>query len=147
MPFLMINLDDLGDCQRGVRQLRERLRRAGVDPQPGDKGGNKTSADKQGPAALPLNQKLHRISQRGVWRFISGIARLDESPRSLAELDEALSLQPNKMRSTKAIFAKLENRFDIRFLRLAEEAGDDEAGNPRYIMPPRIRKAVREMAG
>ena len=52
----------------------------------------------------------------GVWRILSGIAALDETPRSLAEFDEALGLKANKMRSTKAIFAKLENRFDIRFL-------------------------------
>ncbi|TWU59428.1 hypothetical protein Poly51_22160 [Rubripirellula tenax] len=162
MPYLMINLDDLSDCQRGHRQLGGRLHRAGVDPLPEgregrggpcgpgkrgkqNRGGDQQDAVKEGPAGLPLKQKLNRISKRGVWRFVAGIAKLDETPRSLAELDEALSLQPNKMRSTKAIFAKLENRFDIRFLKLAEDAGDDAAGNPRYIMPPRIRKFVREM--
>ncbi len=151
MPFLMINLDDLGDCQRGLRQLRGRLRRAGVDPQNENCGPGADAragvGQAKGPAGLPLKQKLHRISQRGVWRFIAGIAKLDESPRSLAELDEALALPPNKMRSTKAIFAKLENRFDLRFLRLAEDGGDDESGNPRYIMPPRIRNHVRQMIG
>jgi hypothetical protein len=153
----MVNLDDLGDCQRGLQQLRGRLRRAGVEPNPdhgarGDgpagKGGEANkNADQQGPAGLPLKQKLNRISQRGVWRFISGIALLDNTPRSLAELDEAMNLQPNKMRSTKAIFAKLEQRFELQFLKPAEDGGADDAGNPRYIMPPRIRKHVREMVG
>ncbi|MGB7323468.1 MAG: hypothetical protein WBD31_01260 [Rubripirellula sp.] len=164
MPYLMINLDDVGDCQRGHRQLSGRLRRAGVDPLPegpggggggcrpgkgahGERGKHQGEKQKDGPAGLPLKQKLNRISKRGVWRFISGIAALDQTPRSLAEFDEALSLPPNKMRSTKAIFAKLENRFDIRFLKLAEDAGDDDSGNPRYIMPPRIRKVVREIVG
>lgn len=156
MPYLMVNLDDLGDCQRGLQQLRGRLRRHGVEPAGEGPGPNAkqnqnpnqcNDAAKQGPAGLPLKQKLNRISQRGVWRFISGIAMLDNTPRSLAELDEALKLQPNKMRSTKAIFAKLEQRFELRFLKPAEDGGADDAGNPRYIMPPRIRKHVREMVG
>ena len=87
-----------------------------------------------------------RVKQRGVWRFLVGIARLDDKPRSLQEIDEALGLPRNKMRSTKAIFAKLENRLDLRFLKVAEDAGVDEAGNPRYIMPPRIRRKVLELA-
>jgi hypothetical protein len=93
-----------------------------------------------------LKQKLQRIRQRGVWRFLVQIARLDDTPRSLSELDEALDLPRNKMRSTKAIFAKLENRLDVRFLKPADDAGEDDAGNPRYIMPPRIRKLVLELA-
>ena len=86
-----------------------------------------------------------RVKQRGVWRFLVGIARLDETPRSLQEIDEALGLPRNKMRSTKAIFAKLENRLDVRFLKPADDAGNDEAGNPRYIMPPRIRRKILEL--
>lgn len=50
------------------------------------------------------------------------------------------------MRSTKAIFAKLENRLDVRFLKPADDAGEDESGNPRYVMPPRVRKLVLELA-
>ena len=86
-----------------------------------------------------------RDKQRGVWRFLVGIARLDETPRSLQEIDEALGLPRNKMRSTKAIFAKLENRLDIRFLKPAEDTENDESGNPRYIMPPRIRRKILEL--
>ena len=29
MPFLLVNLDDVGDMQRSMRQLRRRLRRQG----------------------------------------------------------------------------------------------------------------------
>lgn len=140
MPYLMINLDDIGDCQRGLRQLQGRIRRAGqvnecsTDPVQGA-DGTKT----------PLKQKLKRVKQRGVWRFVSQIALLDSAPRSLPELDEALDLPRNKMRSTKAIFAKLENRMDIRFLKPDPEGSEDASGNPRYIMPPRMRKVVREL--
>ncbi len=34
MPFLMVDLDDTGDCQRGMRQLRRHLRHADAE-QPG----------------------------------------------------------------------------------------------------------------
>ena len=144
MPYLMVNLDDFGDIQRSMRQLRRRLRwqarsgqgRCGAGGGPGGQAADRT----------PLKQKLMRIKQRGVWRFLVGIARLDETPRSLAEIDDALDLPRNKMRSTKAIFAKLENRLDLRFLKLAEDAGEDEAGNPRYVMPKRIRRKVLELA-
>jgi len=146
MPYLMVDLDDSGDCQRAMRQLRHHLRRAS-DEQPGPcrepmlRSGGGGKAGK-----TPLKQKLQRIRQRGVWRFLVQIARLDDTPRSLPELDEALDLPRNKMRSTKAIFAKLENRLDVRFLKPASDAGEDESGNPRYVMPPRVRKLVLELA-
>jgi hypothetical protein len=143
MPFLLVNLDDAADVQRGIRQLRRRLRwaePAGCDvPAKLPLGAGK--ADK-----IPLKQRLMRIKQRGVWRFLVGIARLDDSPRSLQEIDAALDLPPNKMRSTKAIFAKLENRLDVRFLKPAADGGLDQAGNPRYEMPPRIRLKILELA-
>ncbi len=144
MPYLMVNLDDFSDMQRSMRQLRRRLRWH-------TRGGQGRCDPAGSPAAqaadrTPLKQKLMRIKQRGVWRFLVGIARLDETPRSLAEIDDALDLPRNKMRSTKAIFAKLENRLDLRFLKLAPEAGEDEAGNPRYVMPKRIRRKVLELA-
>ena len=146
MPFLMVDLDDTGDCQRGMRQLRRHLRHADAE-QPGpcrELGGRARGGGKA--EKIPLKKKLQRIRQRGVWRFLVQIARLDETPRSLPELDEALDLPRNKMRSTKAIFAKLENRLDVRFLKPADDAGQDESGNPRYIMPPRVRKLVLELA-
>ncbi len=144
MPFLLVNLDDVSDMQRSMWQLRRRLRRHGHQ---GEHGG---CGPKMGQGAgqadkTPLKQKLMRVKQRGVWRFLVGIARLDETPRSLQEIDEALGLPRNKMRSTKAIFAKLENRLDVRFLKPADDAGNDEAGNPRYIMPPRIRRKILEL--
>ncbi|WP_145416387.1 hypothetical protein [Planctomycetes bacterium K23_9] len=96
-------------------------------------------------AKSTLKQKLERVRRRGVWRFLSGIARLNEQPRSLAEFDDALDLSKNKMRSTKAIFAKLENRLDMRFLVPDPNGEEDDAGNPRYVMPKRVRKQIRNL--
>jgi hypothetical protein len=62
------------------------------------------------------------------------------------EWDEALGLPANKMRSLKAIMAKLEHRFAIRFLQPAPDAGVDAAGNPRYVMVPRVRQVIRRLA-
>lgn len=170
MPYLMIDLDDAADCRRGMQQLRQIVggpnrggaggglggpgrggpKRAGIGPRGRKHGGGEACApDVAGKGAgvdqLPLRQKLQRIKKRGVWRILSGIASLDEKPRSLAEYDAELGLKANKMRSTKAIFAKLENRFDLRFLVLAEAAGEDDAGNARYRMPPRVRNAINNL--
>ena len=160
MPYLMIDLDDTADCRRGMQQIRQILGRAGEGPGPGPGGGagprgrrrRHAACDGEGPEQraagrdkTPLRKKLQPIKQRGVWRFVSGIAGLDETPRSLAEFDEALGLKKNKMRSMKAIFAKLENRLDVRFLVPADDAGEDESGNPRYRMPPRVRKVVQNL--
>lgn len=147
MPYLMINLDDPSDCRRSMRQLRQHLNR--FDSQQADCTGEQSRRRGAGvPNAnkTPLKQKLQRVRQRGVWRFLVQIAQLDDTPRSLPELDEAMELPRNKMRSTKAIFAKLENRLDVRFLTLVDDAGEDDSGNPRYVMPPRVRKLIRELA-
>jgi len=53
---------------------------------------------------------------------------------SLPELDRHLGFAPNKMRSLKAIMAKLENRFGLRFLVADPEGGLDENGNPRAVL-------------
>ena len=106
------------------------------------KGDDKTAAIR----ALPLRAKLERMSERGVWRHLVSIAKQGETAKSLAELDKLLELQPNKMRSLKAIMAKLENRFDLRFLEVDIDAGNDEAGNPRYSMPPRVRNQIMRIA-
>jgi hypothetical protein len=140
MPFLMVNLDDPADCRRAIQQLRQR-QPAGSGCMPQGRG-----RPDAGVARLPLGQKLRRIRQRGVWRHLLQIARLDEQPRSLNEWDEAIGLQPNKMRSLKAIMAKLEHRFGLRFLVPAADAGVDAAGNPRYVMPPRIRTVILRIA-
>ena len=95
---------------------------------------------------MPLRKKLAIIKQRGVWRHLVAIAREGDTPKSLPEWDTVLDLPRNKMRSLKAIFAKLENRWDVRFMRVADEAGVDESGNPRYIMPPRIRNQILGLA-
>ena len=112
--------------------------------------GGVSSGDEDAKAAairaLPLRAKLERMSQRGVWRHLVGIAKQGDVAKSLAELDKQLDLQPNKMRSLKAIMAKLENRFGLRFLEVDIDAGNDEAGNPRYSMPPRIRKQILRIA-
>jgi len=145
MPFLMVNLDDPSDCRRALQQLRGRAQcgpgrmPAGLVPAPRHRPEGRVDQ-------LPLGQKLRRISQRGVWRHLLQIARLDEQPRSLTEWDEAIGLPPNKMRSLKAIMAKLEHRFGLRFLVPAADAGVDAAGNPRYIMPPRVRTVILRIA-
>lgn len=95
---------------------------------------------------LPLPKKLHRIAQRGVFRHLRRIAAEVDSPMSLPELDKQLGFQPNKMRSLKAIMAKLENRFGLRFLVSDPEGGIDENGNPRYVMLPRMRKQILRVA-
>ena len=74
------------------------------------------------------------------------IANQGDVAKSLAELDKQLDFQPNKMRSLKAIMAKLENRFGLRFLEVDPDAGSDEAGNPRYSMPARVRKQILQLA-
>jgi hypothetical protein len=91
---------------------------------------------------LPLPAKLERLKQRGLWKHLVAIAKQGETARSLAEFDKELALPQNKMRSLKAIMAKLENRFGLQFLDVNLEAGQDEAGNPRYSMPHRIRKQI-----
>ncbi|MFM7519901.1 MAG: hypothetical protein ACKO9B_05450 [Planctomycetota bacterium] len=99
------------------------------------------------PRDLPLGQKLRLIRRRGMWTHLLAIARLSETPRSLTEWDEAIGLQPNKMRSLKAIMAKLEKRLGLSLLVPAPGADPDAAGNPRYVMPPRVRKKILELAG
>ena len=95
---------------------------------------------------LPLPKKLRRIAQRGIFRHLKRIAGEVDSPMSLPELDKQLGFQPNKMRSLKAIMAKLENRFGIRFLVADPEGSIDENGNPRYVMLPRMRKQIMRVA-
>jgi len=65
---------------------------------------------------------------------------------SLPELDRQLGFQTNKMRSLKAIMAKLEHRYDLQFLVPDPEGGQDENGNPRYVMPQRMRNQIRNVA-
>jgi len=154
MPFLMVNLDDPGDCRRAIRQLR-----GCVQAEVGGRGGRQAGGQRghsqglqgrgsPGPrvAELPLGQKLRRIRQRGIWTHLVEVARSGDQPRSLMEWDEALGLPPNKMRSLKAIMAKLENRFGLRFLEPVEDAGADAAGNPRYSMPARVRQVILRIA-
>jgi hypothetical protein len=95
---------------------------------------------------LPLPAKLERLKQRGLWKHLVAIAKQGEVARSLAEYDKELTLPQNKMRSLKAIMAKLENRFGLQFLDVNLEAGHDDAGNPRYSMPHRIRKQILRIA-
>lgn len=99
------------------------------------------------PRDLPLGQKLRLMRRRGMWPHLVAIARQGDAPRSLTEWDEAIGLQPNQMRSLKAIMAKLERRFGLSLLVPAADAGPDAAGNPRYVMPPRVRKKILELAG
>ena len=171
MSYLMVNLEDPADCRQAIQRLRAFIgpkgqcgpmrgpdghsrgpgHRRGVGPEhehpkPEDRkiecGDDKAAAIR----ALPLRAKLERMSQRGVWRHLVAIAKQGEVAQSLAEFDKQLDLQPNKMRSLKAIMAKLENRFELRFLEVNLDAGNDEAGNPRYSMPPRVRKQILRIA-
>jgi hypothetical protein len=169
MPYLMVNLDDATDCRQAIQHLKARLQGAapagrgqqrrqavaagfGCGDRPaaamfaGGGGGRGQGRRGAGVADLPLPQKLRRIQPRGVWKHLVEIARSSPEPRSLTEWDEALGLQANKMRSLKAIMAKLENRFGLRFLVPNEPAGTDEAGNPRYAMPPRVRTVILRLA-
>lgn len=157
MPFLMVNLDDPADCQRAMQQLRARVQRAaagrwcgpGAGPGPVWARGAPGAGGMAGPPPgqkLGLGQKLRRIRHRGLWPHLVKIARASEQPRSLMEWDEVLGLPANKMRSLKAIMAKLENRFGIRFLQPAADGGVDAAGNPRYAMVPRVRQVILRIA-
>ena len=146
MPQLMVNLEDVKDCERAIEILRRQL---GRDCGPGRKGrGGRRHRqnDEQvgGPnvAELPLPQKLKRIQSRGMWKHLAKIAESAEEALSLPELDSLLDLPRNKMRSLKAIMAKLENRFDLKFLKVDGDAGVDASGNPRYIMLPNVRRQI-----
>jgi hypothetical protein len=161
MPLLSVNLDDAADCRRGMKLIRQALR-AG---EAGDGCVKRPSRGRRGklarvgggpelaptdeaaqPVEMSLGKKLAIIKQRGVWRHLVAIAREGDTPKSLPEWDTLLDLPRNKMRSLKAIFAKLENRWDVRFMRVSEKAGADESGNPRYIMPVRIRNQILSLA-
>ena len=165
MPLLSVNLDDSADCRRGMQLIRQVLQGSeqgggcGMGPGRGPGQGRRGNVDGAGVRAgegldneaspnadMPLRKKLAIIKQRGVWRHLVAIAREGDTPKSLPEWDTVLDLPRNKMRSLKAIFAKLENRWDVRFMRVADEAGVDESGNPRYIMPPRIRNQILGLA-
>jgi len=172
MTYLMVNLNDPADCREAIQRLRNALQRAECGPakshqqdgerehdgpQRPEREGQRPSRSRRrselrsGPSLedlqdLPLPKKLHRIAQRGVFRHLNRIASEVETPMSLPELDRHLGFAPNKMRSLKAIMAKLENRFGLRFLVADPEGGLDENGNPRYTMPPRMRNQIRIVA-
>lgn len=149
MPHLLVNLEDQADCRKAMEILRRRSRGEQGSRGPKRKADCEDSQDTRRTdnsdhklAALPLPQKLKRIQSRGMWKHLLGIAQKTQQPLSLTELDELLGLPKNKMRSLKAIMAKLENRFDVRFLKVDPDGSVDGAGNPRYIMPPRVRKQI-----
>ena len=155
VPHLMVNLEDVADCKKAMEILNRRVNR-GCDPRgQGQKdmqgianqpGGAKQGRGGEDVASLPLPQKLKRIQSRGMWKHLLKIAESAEQPLSLPELDALLNLPKNKMRSLKAIMAKLENRFDLKFLRVDPDAGEDAANNPRYIMPPKVRRQILRLA-
>ena len=142
MPQLVVNLDCVKDCRDALRLLRRRIDVAdGV----GGEGGKDKQGPKKGPgkeAELPWKQRLRIVSQRGVWKHLVNIAKSDDTPRSLPEWDQHLGLPSNKLRSLKGNFAKLENRFNLCFMRVADQAVPDDNNNPRYIMPPRMRNHI-----
>ncbi len=160
MPYLMANLDDPADCRRAIGELKRTIqcwkqqRAAGAavaektaestlpagQPHRSCKPNQEESFEDI--ANLPLPQKLRRISHRGVFQHLKRIAAEVTEPMSLPELDRQLGFHANKMRSLKAIMAKLERRWALRFLVPAPDGGLDENGNPRYIMPQRIRNQI-----
>ena len=81
-----------------------------------------------------------------MWKHLVKIAQGADEPLSLPELDSLLDLPKNKMRSLKAIMAKLENRFDLQFLKVEADAGVDAAGNPRYVMLANVRRQILRIA-
>lgn len=146
----MINLDSPADCRRGIEILKK-LVQGGVAPARGaqpcvNEGQKPLDGAISPPKELPLRKKLAIIKQRGVWRHLVKIAQDGDSAKSLPEWDAQLDLPRNKMRSLKAIFAKLENRWDIAFLQPDPDAGVDDAGNPRYRMPVRVRNQILNLA-
>jgi len=160
MPQLLVNLDNGRDCEKAVKILQRRIAlgrrngagRAGAKArrdrdwaehllESGPDGGEKNSVHD-----LPLPQKLKQIQSRGMWKHLVKIANSAQDPLSLPELDGLLDLPKNKMRSLKAIMAKLENRFGLLFLKVDQEAGVDEAGNPRYVMVPKVRRQILRLA-
>ncbi len=162
MPYLMVDLENMVDCEKGLRILRRKLGRgegpsggrAGCGPEgrhrPDARVEGSAAQQRLGPAeniaSLPLPQKLKRIQSRGMWKHLVKIATSAPEPSSLPELDNLLDLPKNKMRSLKAIMAKLENRFGIQFLKVDHDAGVDAAGNPRYIMLPNVRRQILRLA-
>lgn len=115
-------------------------------PRPMDEPGplGETASDEL--LAMPLPDKLRRIAQRGVFAHLTRIAAEVDRPMSLPELDRTLGFNANKMRSLKAIMAKLERRWGLEFL-IPSPAGEvDDLGNPRYVMPPKLRKQILKIA-
>jgi hypothetical protein len=162
MPQLLVNLEDVADCEQAIRILRKQLGRECDGPGPGGRGSRGSGRGRPGRhdgegavggagegkadvASLPLPQKLKRIPSRGMWKHLVKIAESADKPLSLPELDELLELPQNKMRSLKAIMAKLENRFDVKFLKVDPDGGVDASDNPRYIMPPNVRRQIKRL--
>lgn len=143
MPHLLVDLENPADCRKATEILKRRLCGGKFQGGRQAKGGQAGAGDV---ASLPLPQKLKRIQSRGMWKHLVKIANSAEEPLSLPELDQLLDLPKNKMRSLKAIMAKLENRFGIQFLRVDPDGGVDAAGNPRYIMPPNVRRQIRRLS-
>lgn len=85
------------------------------------------------------------MRRRGIWQYLQQIATQVQQPLSLPELDETLGLSKNKMRSVKAILGKLERRWGLELLIPDPEGSVDAAGNPRYILPPRLRRKIIEL--
>ena len=150
MPQLMVNLEDVKDCERAIEILKRQLGRdcsaEGMGRRRRGRGRDADQSNEPDVASLPLPQKLKRIQSRGMWKHLVKIATSTDKPLSLPELDELLGLPKNKMRSLKAIMAKLENRFDLQFLKVDPDAGEDTAGNPRYFMLPNIKRQVLRLA-
>ncbi len=151
MPHLLVDLENGEDCRKAMEILRRRSRHAATKNGAGACGGEaeKSRGDQAASPPvheLPLPQKLKRIQSRGMWKHLARIAESAPTPLSLPEMDELLGLPKNKMRSLKAIMAKLENRFDLRFLTVDPEAGVDAAGNPRYVMVPKVRRQILRLA-
>lgn len=156
MPQLLVNLEDVADCEQAIKILRKQLGRDCDGPGPNGRGprgrGRRQGKDDAGESGgrpdvstLPLPQKLKRIQSRGMWKHLVKIANQADEPLSLPELDDLLELPKNKMRSLKAIMAKLEKRFDLKFLKVDPDGGVDASDNPRYIMPPNLRRQIKRL--
>lgn len=131
-----------GGRGRGPRPMDE----PGPMKQLGPMGGPMGETVSDELLAMPLPDKLRRIAQRGVFAHLTRIAAEVDRPMSLPELDRTLGFNANKMRSLKAIMAKLERRWGLEFL-IPSPAGEvDDLGNPRYVMPPKLRKQILKIA-
>jgi len=133
LPILQINLCDPTDVRAGIDILTRHFNGAGRD----------TQAQPGAAPQEPLARAMAEMRGKKIWRFLDSVAGLDAPEYSLPELGGYIGLSSNKVCSLRAILAKPEQRLGIAFFELAPSGAVDAAGNPRYRMPDRIKRAIQ----